>query len=91
MSARALAKAGSFFSSPGSKRRFSKSMIWPGFRAAALALASSPTTSAAKITWRPSSSLSRLATGARVRAGLTSPLGLPRWEQAITAAPLSSR
>ena len=32
-------------SSPFSKRRFSSSMIWPGCRAAALALASAPTTS----------------------------------------------
>ena len=89
MSASSLAKPGSFFSSRISNRRFSSSMIWPGCRAAALALASSPTISLAKMTSRPSSWLKRSATGASFI--FHSPLGLPRWEQAMTAAPLSSR
>ena len=50
MEASSLAKEGSFFSSRGSKRRFSSNMIWPPCRAAALALASSPTMSLAKMT-----------------------------------------
>ena len=91
IAASSLAKLGSFFSSRGSKRRFSSSRISPPFRAAALALASSPTISLAKMTSRPSSSLRRFATGARLSFSFHSPLGLPRWEQAITAAPLSSR
>ena len=91
MSAMALARAGSFLVSPGSKRVFSSSMIWPGWRAAALALASGPTTSSAMMTGLPSSWLRRTATGFKLSSGFTSPLGLPMWEQAITAALLSSR
>ena len=60
-----LASSGSFLVSPFSKRVFSSSRIWPGWRAAALAMASGPTTSWAMMTSWPSSSLSRLATGAR--------------------------
>ena len=86
-----MASSGSFLVSPGSKRVFSSSMISPGLRAAALALASGPTTSPAMITGLPSSSLRRTDTGFRDSSGFTSPLGLPRWEQAITAAPWSSR
>ena len=91
MEASSRANSGSFFSSRGSKRRFSSSMIWPPCRAAALALASSPTMSWAKMTSWPSSWLRRSATGRRVRLSFHWPLGLPRWEQAITAAPRSSR
>ena len=60
-----MARSGSFLVSPFSKRVFSSSMISPGFRAAALAWASGPTTSSAMMTGLPSSSLRRLATGAR--------------------------
>ena len=62
-----------------------------GEDAAALALASSPTMSLAKMTSCPSSSLRRSATGARLSLLFHSPLGLPRWEQAMTAAFFSSR
>ena len=72
------ANSGSFFSSRGSKRRFSSSMIWPPCRAAALALASSPTMSLAKMTSWLSSWLSRSATGRSVRLSFHCPLGLPR-------------
>ena len=91
MSASFLANSGSFLVSPGSKRVFSSSRICPGCRAAALVWASGPTTSWAKITSRPSSSLRRFATGARLSLGSGPFLGLPRWEQAMTAAPFSSR
>ena len=87
----ALARAGSFLVSPGSNLVFSSSRISPGFRAAALARASGPTTSSAMMTGLPSSSLRRAATGFRDSSGLTSPLGLPMWEQATTAAFCSSR
>ena len=112
----ALASSGSFLVSPFSKRVFWRSMIWPGCSAAALALASGPTTSPARMTSLPSSSLRRLATGSmhrasrvfshfsRVREAGSLPFsacflahfsklgsGLPRWEQAMTAAPWSSR
>lgn len=62
-----------------------------GFSAAALAFASSPTTSLAIATGLPSSSLRRAATGARENSGFTSPFGRPRWEQRMTAALWSSR
>ncbi|CUQ01467.1 Uncharacterised protein [Flavonifractor plautii] len=91
MAAIFLASSGSFLVSPFSKRVFSSSRIWPGFRTAALAVASGPTTSAAMMTSRPNSSLRRLATGARLNLGSGPSLGLPRWEQAITAAFCSSR
>ena len=91
MEASSLANSGSFFSSRASKRRFSSSMIWPPCSAAALALASSPTMSLAKMTSCPSSWLRRSATGARLSLLFHSPLGLPRWEQAMTAAFFSSR
>ncbi len=63
MEAMALARAGSFLVSPFSKRVFWSRRIWPGSRAAALAWASGPTTSSARITGLPSSSLRRAATG----------------------------
>ena len=116
MDASCFASSGSFLVSPFSKRVFSSSRIWPGWRDAALARASGPTTSAAIRTSCPSSSPSRLATGARdslardffqlssVREAGSLPFsacffahlsksgtGLPRWEQAMTAAPFSSR
>ena len=65
MAAIFLASSGSFLVSPASKRVFSNSMISPGFRAAALAVASGPTTSAAMVTGLPNSSLRRAATGFR--------------------------
>ena len=43
------------------------------------------------MTGLPSSWLRRAATGFKLSSGFTSPLGLPMWEQAITAALLSSR
>ena len=86
-----LANSGSFLVSPLLKRVFSSSRIWPGCSAAALEVASGPTTSCAIMTSLPSSSLRRTATGFRDSSGLISPLGFPMWEQAITAAPLSSR
>ena len=58
-------------------------------QAAALAWASGPTTSSAMMTGLSSSWLRRTATGFRLSSGFTSPLGLPMWEQAITAAPWS--
>ena len=116
MAASALASAGSFFVSPGSKRVFSSSMISPPLSAAALALASSPTTSWAKMTGLPKSFERCSATGASVSfsrdffhfssVSVAGSLpfsvcflthlsnfasGFPRWEQAITAAPWSSR
>ena len=68
MSARTWAKAGSPFFSPGLKRTFSSSSTPPSARAAALAFASSPTVSVAKVTGLPSSSPSRTAD--RLQAGL---------------------
>ena len=56
-----------------------------------MAVASGPMTSLAITTSFPSSSLSRFATGARLSSDFHFPLGFPMWEQAITAAWLSSR
>ena len=82
-----MANSGSFFSSRLSKRRFSSNRISPGFSAAALALASSPTISVAKRTSRPSNSERRFGNRGQAQGtASTRPLGLPKWEHAITAA-----
>ena len=91
MEASSLANAGSFFSSSAWKRTFSSSTAWPGLTSAASFLASGPMTSLASFTSKPSFSERRLATGAREYFMLNSPLGRPRCEQRMTAAPCSSR
>ncbi|MPN05640.1 hypothetical protein SDC9_152891 [bioreactor metagenome] len=90
-SASDLAKVGSFFSSSLWKRTFSSSMTSESFRAEESAFASSPITSFAILTFVFKSSLRRFATGFKEYFSEYSPLGLPRWEQRITFAPLSIR
>ncbi len=55
----AVAKSGSFFSSPGWKRVFSRQRMSPSFIAATAASATSPTQSSAKATGRPMMSRDR--------------------------------
>ena len=86
-----MLSSGSFLVSPFSNRVFSSSITSPSFSAAALALASSPATSAAMMTSLPSSSLMRFATIFRLSSGFHSPLGLPMWEQRMTFALWSTR
>ena len=78
------------FSRP-SKRTFSSSKTCPDSRAAACFLASSPTVSFARTTSCPSSSPSRLATGARENSGFTCPFGRPRCAITTTFALASTR
>ena len=70
---------------------FSSSITWPGWSAAAMAWAWGPTMSSARGTGRLRNSSSRAATGFKLRAGTTLPLGRPRCEHKITAAPFSSK
>ena len=65
-------------------------MTDPGARPAAMAAASSPTTSGASGTSMPRISPRRVATGASEYFASGAPLGRPRWEQAMTAAPWAS-
>ena len=89
--ASARAKPGSFFSSSGWKRRFSRSSTSPGLAAATAASTSGPTQSATHVTSAPSSSESLSPTGARRISSTTLPPGLPRCEHSTTTAPRSLR
>jgi hypothetical protein len=74
--------------SRASKRTFSSRATSPGCSAATVALADSPVTSEASFTSVPSSSPSRLATGAREPdSSNPTPFGRPRWATQTTFAP----
>src|SRR5881396_2675345 len=89
-SASSRANAGSFFSSSGWKRTFSRRTIPPGDSARTAFFISGPTESGRSGTVRPSSSPSRFATGASESFG-SRPAGRPRCEtRPIAAPPLSS-
>ena len=85
--ASALAKTGSFFFSPGWKRRFSRRMTSPSFMAVTAVSTSGPTQSARHATGRPINSERRLPAGARRMDSTTSPLGRPRWLQSTRRPP----
>src|SRR5215211_6795500 len=84
------ARSGSFFSSPGSYRRFWSSRTWPSPRAWAAWLAWSPATSSTNATSTPRCWARTGRTGSSEYLGSRWPLGRPRWEQQITLAPWSS-
>src|SRR3989441_3682146 len=82
--------AGSFFSSSAWKRMFSRRTRSPGLSARSAAFTSGPTESGRSGTSRPSSSLSRFATGASESFG-SRRVGRPRCEtRPIAAPPFSS-
>src|SRR3989442_10938983 len=85
-SASSRANAGSFFSSSGWKRTFSRRTIPPGASARTAFFISGPTESGRSGTARPSSSPSRFATGASESFG-SRPAGRPRCETRPIAAP----
>ena len=87
--ARAFAKVGSFASSSGWKRTFSRSSTSPGFASATAFATSGPTQSGSSGTALPRSSVSRAATGASENSGV-GPLGRPRWLASATTAPPST-
>src|SRR5665647_668560 len=90
-SANAPRTASSLDVSPTLKRRFSNRATCPSASPATTDRADSPTVSVAKATGAPSSSWSRLATGAREYLASGAPLGRPRWAHTTTRAPASLR
>ena len=81
------ANSGSFLRSPGWKRVFSSSITSPGFNSRAIASARGPTVSGQNLTGWPSRVARCSATGWREYFGSGLPLGRPRWDMRMTAAP----
>ena len=85
------ANPGSFASSRLLNRRFSSKATPPGSRESITFSGTLPAGPRASTTSIPSSSDSRLRTGASRNISSTSPPGRPKWEHSITRAPRSRR